>query len=694
MNNFFDVDVPAPLSKFQGARIVDPSNEIILNSQDVARILDKKSLRKAEKLLKQIEGVLCNLPPWYKRLWWKLTKYPYELRDVDKFLDIRKTLVAELHECKIQWHNLKAEYQNTPTPELREAGRIVRANHRDVLRELKQIDSILLPLKPLIVRRNILRARIEEHLRGIEDQRKNIELTKQMGREANYFADIIIKTFDQLGFTQTITKGDKVKIKHVKFQRVIATPDTIQFKIAVTRMGLIMGTVNLLPAGVAVYDLIHEKTLLQLASACERPIRCLSKDDEKEKKGKRTGVWFEVDRLGIVDGIPDKITYKTIMGVYPAQHHDKIPLMLGVQKGRRVNIVYLRDNPHYLIAGQTGSGKTVAYHGIICTLISNYSPQEIRFIFIDLKEGVAFRRYTQLPHALGDMIEDPAGVIPLLSKLEGERKRRMLKIREIAETIDEYNTMVSPENYIPRIVVCFDEYGALNGTPQAAAIYALTSQLAKKARAAGIHLIIGAQTPYVADVPQSVKANLTFSLVGKQKTLGASLSSTGDRQAYDLPDIPGRMIAEGRGSNYPVQMPFVEPDDIQRAIEAAMQYEKGADLLADVDTDENLEEFIQESKPKTFTEHDFIAWTLLNNEGVISPRKLFDLLEEPVITQREIVGMAAKLSARPIIEFEGQQYKTVPYRKGFKLVLISSETPISDGQETDEHLQVYEEAIA
>lgn len=688
MTDYFDVEVPEPLAKFEGVKIIDPQNETILSSEVHARIMNRKQLRKAEKLLGQIEAVLSNLPPLWKRLWWKWTKYPYELRDVDMLLEVRKALAVELHEAKIQWVNLKAEFDNNPLPEHKAAARIIKANYKEARRELAKVDEIIRPLKKLIIRRNIILARIQEHRQGLEDGRKNAQLTREMAREANYFAEQMSNTFTQMGYCFRYTMGDTTRTDEVKWERIVATPDTLQFKVFVTRMGLIRGTVNKLPQGVKVSDLVKEETLMQLSSACERPVRCVS----LELKNFKNGVWFEIDRLGIVDGIPKSITYKTLMGVYPAHQRDKIPLMLGVQKGRRVNIVYMRDNPHYLIAGQTGSGKTVAYHGIICTLIRNYSPREIRIIFIDLKEGVAFRRYTHLPHTLGEMIEDPAGVVPVLAKLEAERKRRMVKIREIAETVDEYNTMVAPENRIPRIVVMFDEYGAINGTDKTTAdqIYSLTSQLAKKARAAGIHLVIGAQTPYVSDVPQSVKANLTFSLVGKQKTLGASLSSTGDRQAYDLPDVPGRMIAEGRGSNYQVQLPLVEPDDIMRAIETAMHYEPGPDLLADID--ENLEEVIQESKPKPFTEKDFIAWTLLNNQGVISPRKLFDLMEEPVITQRQILAMGAKLSAQKTITFEGRDYQVVRWGKGFRLQEIEiSDASISPIQVFDEQSQVYEE---
>ena len=64
--------------------------------------------------------------------------------------------------------------------------------------------------------------------------------------------------------------------------------------------------------------------------------------------------------------------------------------------------------PHLLVAGATGSGKTVCLNTIICCLLLNNTPNDVRFILVDPKR-VELTQYNSIPHLATPVRPDPAG---------------------------------------------------------------------------------------------------------------------------------------------------------------------------------------------------------------------------------------------------------------------------------------------
>src|SRR5690606_22666234 len=202
--------------------------------------------------------------------------------------------------------------------------------------------------------------------------------------------------------------------------RIEVMPDAIWLKVLVTQKAM-FGFKSALPQGVKAYDLIDEKTLRELSIACQRQVT-----------GKATynnGVWVCVNRLGTTDGLLNYVQLKQLLNNYPADQHELIPIPLGVGEGREISWIMLANHPHILVAGSTGNGKSNLINGWISTLISKQSPEAIRMVFIDLKEGGAeFADYANVPHALMPTITTVEDACNVFAKLDALRSERMQQI--------------------------------------------------------------------------------------------------------------------------------------------------------------------------------------------------------------------------------------------------------------------------
>ena len=218
----------------------------------------------------------------------------------------------------------------------------------------------------------------------------------------------------------------------------------------------------------------------------------------------------------------------------------ELPLALGEDLNGRPYVANLEKMPHVLIAGATGSGKSVCLNTIVTSLVYRHTPQTLRLLMIDPKM-VELSVYSRLPHLRHSVVTDPrdaAGVLKW-AVIEMERRYALLKAN-YTRSIGEFNKKVRAgvtvkrsdprgpegdekrwiykEGILPFIVVVVDELADLMMTVQSEVEKPLT-QLAQKARAIGIHLIVATQRPSVNVVTGLIKANfptrIAFRVVSK-----------------------------------------------------------------------------------------------------------------------------------------------------------------------------------
>ena len=211
------------------------------------------------------------------------------------------------------------------------------------------------------------------------------------------------------------------------------------------------------------------------------------------------------------------------------QARSKLTMALGKDISGAPVCVDLARMPHLLIAGTTGSGKSVAVNGMVCSLLCNASPDEVKMIMIDPKM-LELSIYEGIPHLLLPVVTDPKKANLALKWAVDEMERRYEMIsKEGVRDINGYNKKIEKQleaveqgqrelfgdsDYhmaerpakLPFIVVLIDEFADLMMVASKE-VETSVARIAQKARAAGIHLILATQRPSVDVITGLIKAN-------------------------------------------------------------------------------------------------------------------------------------------------------------------------------------------
>jgi len=265
-----------------------------------------------------------------------------------------------------------------------------------------------------------------------------------------------------------------------------------------------------------------------------------------------------------------------------------LPLALGDDLTGKPYVADLAKMPHLLIAGATGAGKSVCINTIITSLVYRHTPETLRFLMIDPKM-VELSAYADLPHLRHPVVTDPhdaAGVLKW-AVLEMERRYQLLK-ENGARSVAEFNRKVrdgvlmrrpepegeegDPDRHIyddgplPYLVVVVDELADLMMQVQSEVERPL-AQLAQKARAIGIHLIVATQRPSVNVITGLIKANFPTRIAFRVA------SKTDSRTILDMNGAEallgnGDMLFLPPGQSEPVRIQgaFISTEDTERLL--------------------------------------------------------------------------------------------------------------------------------
>lgn len=237
--------------------------------------------------------------------------------------------------------------------------------------------------------------------------------------------------------------------------------------------------------------------------------------------------------------------------LYTASFHNSTPIT-AVVLGRDLDgkLVYtdIAKAPHILIAGTTGSGKSETMHSIIASLLmQNLFAKKNKHAttiidIIDMK-GTEYQKYKDTLTIIDDPKEALSHIEYLCKCMEARYK--MYKEKG-CDDIDEY---IAKGNELSRRVCIIDEFADLILKNRAIEEYIV--RIAQKARACGIHLIIGTQSPRHDVVTGLIKANIPFRIALNTTTSMESriiLDETGAEKLFGK----GDMLIK-KGGNKPIR---------------------------------------------------------------------------------------------------------------------------------------------
>jgi S-DNA-T family DNA segregation ATPase FtsK/SpoIIIE len=175
-----------------------------------------------------------------------------------------------------------------------------------------------------------------------------------------------------------------------------------------------------------------------------------------------------------------------------------------------------------------------------------------------------------MPHLLTPIITDPQKAAGALCSAVSEMEKRFELIERVgARDIKGYKKITAGDPDMPRmphIVIIIDELADLMMTASND-VEAAIMRIAQKARAAGIHLIIGTQRPSVDVITGTIKANIPSRIAC---TVASQTDSRTILDAQGAEKLCGRgdMLFAPVGASRPrrVQGSFVSDDEVIRVV--------------------------------------------------------------------------------------------------------------------------------
>ncbi len=230
------------------------------------------------------------------------------------------------------------------------------------------------------------------------------------------------------------------------------------------------------------------------------------------------GVRFESsiegkDTVGIEvpNKVPFTVNIRTLLDtdIFRAAK-SKVFCALGVDVSNSPTFLDIQKMPHMIIAGATGMGKSVCINSLIVSILYRAKPDEVKLIMIDPKK-VEFAPYIGIPHLLVPVITDMKKAAGALNWLVQEMERRYDLIEAAGcRNIFSYNETAKDKpdmEKLPLLVIIIDELADLMATSKDN-VESSIARIAAKARAAGMHLIIGTQRPDVTIISGTIKNNI------------------------------------------------------------------------------------------------------------------------------------------------------------------------------------------
>jgi hypothetical protein len=248
---------------------------------------------------------------------------------------------------------------------------------------------------------------------------------------------------------------------------------------------------------------------------------------------------------------------------------------IGVVNSRNFEIVYNEEgvkgpaSAHTIMLGGTGSGKTTFLHAFIMGLALKYSPNEVRFILVDLK-GTGFQDYAlhKFPHA--DIVaysgSAELGVHTLELAIKKMEERGKLFNDRHVDNLREFREHY-PDEALPRYFVIIDEYQSMfKDSEYRKRAKDYIDIITEKARTYGINLLLASQK---LPLTRESLNNFTTSIVLKCEKADSArvLLGPGNKYTPDVPNLLYESIIMSGGRTVKSKFYYLKPEKRKEYLE-------------------------------------------------------------------------------------------------------------------------------
>ena len=297
----------------------------------------------------------------------------------------------------------------------------------------------------------------------------------------------------------------------------------------------------------------------------------------------------------------------------------------------------LAKMPHLLIAGATGMGKSVCINSLLISVLYKARPDEVKLIMIDPKQ-VEFTMYNGIPHLLVPVVSDAKQAAGALMWAVEEMERRYNLLNALyVRSVDAYNDKVTADpslgEFLPKIIIVIDEFADLMLQVKDP-VEQLVTRIAQKARAAGIHLVIGTQRPSVNVITGVIKANVPSRISCKVMSNVDSKTVLDSAGAEKLLDKGDSLYAPaGSPKPHRLQCAFVADGEVENIMKYLQQFSDGNSY--DSTVMEDIERAAAKcSKKGGGSDRDDSDSDSGSGEGYLNDRQFLDAVEVAVNTRK------------------------------------------------------------
>ncbi len=325
-----------------------------------------------------------------------------------------------------------------------------------------------------------------------------------------------------------------------------------------------------------------------------------------------------------------------------------LPVIFGKMSNGEIVTRDLARLPHLLIGGLTGSGKSVFLNSLICSLVQNHSPEQVRFVLMDPKR-VELGIYAKLPHLYSPIVNEPEQGVSTLKDVEAEMDRRLewFSLKGCRSIADFYRA--NADARMPYLIVVIDELSDFIGGSDGAFEYT-ASRIAAIGRSAGVHLVMATSRPDAKIASGSLKANIPGRLAFR---VCQKVDSRTVLEEYGAEELLGRgdaLLKDSKGAVVRLQVPYIRDEAITRIVDAAIARYPGRQFADEIASASAEKEDYESMYARAFdlvrtTRRASTSWLQRQlNIGYNDAAHVMSLLEE-----RGIIGPANDKGPREIL---------------------------------------------